>query len=313
MSNLSNPITLPDKDTIERAIKEAIPRDWFATLDLNFLIDPDTGKVVEEIYSLSGLTEGSIIKTLPLTIFGSEVSPAEVQALIKTKSRLLLSCIEELRRCLRLRTASGLSIDAWAYSLWGDSLARRSSSFSFGQGNEERDNEYRQRIKKIIHWVDNVPISPTHLHKLGDTSPYPLSTEDEERGGIGYGSGYYFLPLPSAVGVDAYLGCFGFVVATVDVGSSGVMLNSSGNVIGFFWWDHTTQSDDSSLRPPIKSWKDVAARATEAHYESSKVWDHLGGPILIFIKDQGELLNAEVVALIRQAKTFGIEVEFKFY
>jgi hypothetical protein len=124
----------PTASTLRRTIKELIPRDWFALLDVQ------DGGEEETVY----VGEDGVPVVYQST--GSEISPAVIEALVFTKIELILWAINEIRRSQLLLSpgngCTGDDIDSWAYQYYGDFLCRRDG---------EEDGDYKQRILCLLY------------------------------------------------------------------------------------------------------------------------------------------------------------------
>lgn len=126
-------VVYPSEDTIRRAIKEAIPRDWFGCLDLEMteatpILIRRVGRRKPVIYNRAA--EG--------------ITPAVIEALVATKKESLAAIlnVQQSRSCA---TAIDCDLDAIAYQFFGDLYARYP---------DESDDSFRARLKCIFSTTD---------------------------------------------------------------------------------------------------------------------------------------------------------------
>jgi hypothetical protein len=133
----------PDSASLTRAIKEAIPRDWFAYLD------------VETSEGWAVIRRGARRRPVPFASPGPQISPAVIQALVQAKIDVVLRFIMEVVAATRLTTSVGPDVDGWAYQLYSDLLLRHPG---------EADTDYKARIRCLIrHPINGTPDDDLHF------------------------------------------------------------------------------------------------------------------------------------------------------
>lgn len=124
-----------DSEAILRAVKEAIPRDWFEEIELT----PGNEYVV-----ILNREDGSK-RVIPLTEPGSRLAPAIIKAVAEGNLVVLLPAIEQMKKATRLATCIDRDIDSFGFQLYGDLGIRRAG---------EDDTTIRERIGGLLHSVD---------------------------------------------------------------------------------------------------------------------------------------------------------------
>lgn len=110
----------PTEADLERAIKEAIPRDWFAFIDMTFA-------TAEEVSVIRrGVRDGISRSAHPISyrIPGYEISPAVIQAFLAPKVKVIMAIIDRIRVGTRMATALDQDIDSFGWQIYGDLISR---------------------------------------------------------------------------------------------------------------------------------------------------------------------------------------------